>query len=56
LKEGGVKRSEGLYENEKKDVYILRDMKAIAQNNELKFQRLHKHHPSREKIDMSNIF
>jgi hypothetical protein len=28
-----------------KEVYIVKDMKAIAQNNELEFQRLLEHHP-----------
>jgi len=30
-------------------------MKAVAQNTELEFQRLLEHHPSKQKIHMSNI-
>jgi hypothetical protein len=44
LKEGRIKRSEGLYEMEKGGVHC-KKMKVVAQNNELKFQRLPKRHP-----------
>jgi hypothetical protein len=45
LKEGGVKRSEGLYEGGMREVYIIRIMMVIARNSELKFQRFFEHHP-----------
>jgi hypothetical protein len=31
-------------------MYIIKDMKVVAQNNELKFQRLPKHHPFLKKV------
>jgi hypothetical protein len=40
LKEGGVKKNKG-----RKEVCIAKDTMVVAQSNELKFQRLFKHHP-----------
>jgi len=46
LKNGRIKKNKEFW---KKEVCIIKDPMAIAQNNELKFQRLFEHHPFKKK-------